>query len=90
MGDTPRRWFTTPPADGPAQAPADPLPDLSADFYDRGGRGVYTERVRRGYPRNLTVPAPRWDDLTDREQARHIADFRAGLTAALDPQEVTW
>ncbi len=63
--------------------PVDPLPGMSAEFYARGGRGMYDHRVRTGYPRNLTVLPATWDELTQREQDRYINEFRAGLTAAL-------
>ena len=50
------------------------LDTITAEQVDTAAQALYTARVKRGYPRNLTIPAPWWHQLTNRERDRFRDD----------------
>ena len=50
------------------------LDSITAEQVDTAAQALYVARVKRGYPRNLSIPAPWWHQLTDRERDRYRDD----------------
>lgn len=65
------------------------LDALTAEQVEAAARALYARRVERGYPRNLSIPAPWWHQLTDRERDRFRDDALTVIEAMFDTTKET-